>query len=368
MSEATGVDRLTLWSTDMTNASEFNYLPLRFVLRPERGAGSKQFRAKSPEQRQLINEALDLLSAFGVPFDGTGVRLRERIALAMLAVCDVTDTAGWVTARSGADGWMLTTREIINYCNEHFQEQVSSGSYDDVRREHLIRPAAAGVVAPSDPDSARNSPKRRWVLSEEFAPAVRAYGTAGFSSALESVMAGRVTLAATWAAERQLARVPIVLPGGGDLDFGPGAHNALFKAVIEEFLPRFGHGAEVLYVGDAEKRDLYKDEARLCELGFFELDHGELPDVVAYSAKKEWLFVIEAVHSAGPMSRIRVARLKSLLKNSSAGLVFVTAFSDRAVFRKFVGDIAWETEVWIASEPDHLIHFNGDRFLGPHTD
>ena len=42
------------------------------------------------------------------------------------------------------------------------------------------------------------------------------------------------------------------------------------------------------------------------------------------------------------------------------------AFPDRAEFRKNAADIAWETEVWIADNPDHMIHFNGDRFLGPH--
>jgi adenine-specific DNA-methyltransferase len=45
----------------------------------------------------------------------------------------------------------------------------------------------------------------------------------------------------------------------------------------------------------------------------------------------------------------------------------VTAFPDRVTFRKFAKDIAWETEVWIADNPDHMIHFNGDKFLGPYT-
>ncbi|MFS2517149.1 MULTISPECIES: BsuBI/PstI family type II restriction endonuclease [Parabacteroides] len=30
-----------------------------------------------------------------------------------------------------------------------------------------------------------------------------------------------------------------------------------------------------------------------------------------------------------------------------------------------MADIAWETEVWIAENPGHMIHFNGDRFIGP---
>jgi type II restriction enzyme len=352
----------------MADDHEFDHLPVELVLRPEIRRGSAQFREKPTHEQRLINEALDLLTAFGVPLDDTAIRLRERIALAVLAASDVKRSSDWRTAKSRADGWGLTTREIINYCNENFGgEDISSGSYDDVRRKHLIRAFEAGVIVPTTPDSSRNDPTRRWVLSDEFAPAVRAYRTPGFAAALDRVMAGRTTLAARWARERELARVPIEVAPGIELSFGPGPHNQLFKAVIEQFLPRFGRGAQVLYVGDAEKRDLYKDEQGLRDVGFFELDHAELPDVVAYSRSAGWLFVIEAVHSSGPISHIRVARLRELLKDSPAGIVFVTAFADRATFRKCVPEIAWETEVWISSDPDHLIHFNGDRFLGPHA-
>ena len=34
--------------------------------------------------------------------------------------------------------------------------------------------------------------------------------------------------------------------------------------------------------------------------------------------------------------------------------------------QRFHSAIAWETEVWIADEPDHMIHYNGERFLGPY--
>jgi hypothetical protein len=33
---------------------------------------------------------------------------------------------------------------------------------------------------------------------------------------------------------------------------------------------------------------------------------------------------------------------------------------------RYLGEIAWETEVWVADAPSHLIHFNGERFLGPY--
>jgi hypothetical protein len=329
------------------------------------GRCSKEFRAKSPELQRLINEALEVLVALGVPMDETDRRL-ERMAMAFLAVLDVSDQGSWSAARSFSDGWSLTTRQIIAYWNEHFGENVSSGSYDDIRRKDLLLAVHAGIVISDQPDSARNNPRRAYALADGYASAVRSYGTPRFEEAVSLANAGKQTLAERWAADREAARVPIEVAPGVELQFGPGEHNQLIKAVIREFLPRYGSDAQVLYVGDAEKRDLHIQEQKLSELGFFELKHGALPDIVAYSSAKHWLYVIEAVHSVNPISNVRRERIDALLSGSSAGIVFVTAFADRLAFRKNVKDIAWRTEVWIASEPGHLIHFDGERFLGPY--
>lgn len=66
------------------------------------------------------------------------------------------------------------------------------------------------------------------------------------------------------------------------------------------------------------------------------------------------------------MSAKRHHELCNLFKNTKVGLVFVTAFLDRRSFGKFLSDIAWETEVWVADSPSHLIHFDGEKFLGPY--
>ena len=350
----------------MADDQLFPHLDDEQILSVRSGHCSKEFRAKPPEIQQLINEALEVLVALGIPLDET-VRRLERLALAFLAVADVRRSEDWPTAKSFSSGWALTTRQVIVYWNEHFGENVSSGSYDDIRRKDLLLAVHAGVVVPDQPDTARNNPRRAYALADEYAAAVRTYGTSGFEVAAERAITGKETLAERWAAERAIARIPIEVSPGVELSFGPGEHNMLIKAVIQQFLPRFGHDSVVLYVGDAEKKDLHIDHDRLRELGGVELDHGELPDVVAYSEGKNWLFVIEAVHSFGPISNVRHDRLKALLRHSTAGIVFVTAFFDRLSFRKWVKDIAWETEVWIAGEPDHLIHFDGERFLGPYA-
>lgn len=179
-------------------------------------------------------------------------------------------------------------------------------------------------------------------------------------------MEDKPSLAERLEAARQPAEVPIILPDGKTLKFSSGEHNLLQKAVIEQFLPRYGFGAEIPYVGDTAKKFPVRHQKKLQSLKFFDLERGELPDIVAYSSKKNWLFLIEAVHSSGPISPVRLLELKKLAKDCTAEIVFITAFLNRETFRKFSPEIAWETEVWIADAPDHMVHFDGDKFLGPY--
>jgi hypothetical protein len=46
----------------------------------------------------------------------------------------------------------------------------------------------------------------------------------------------------------------------------------------------------------------------------------------------------------------------------------VTAFETRRSMQSFLSQLAWESEVWIAEDPDHMIHFNGEHFLEPYPD
>jgi len=49
-------------------------------------------------------------------------------------------------------------------------------------------------------------------------------------------------------------------------------------------------------------------------------------------------------------------------------LIYVTAFLTRGDMAKYVADISWETEVWVGEDGTHLVHFDGERFLGPYDD
>ena len=180
-------------------------------------------------------------------------------------------------------------------------------------------------------------------------------------------LSGQKTLKERLLRERKLALIPVEIEGGVTLEFSPGAHNQLQKEIIEKFLPAFGYGAKFLYVGDTADKDLFLDKVGLNALKFSEIAHDKLPDVVAYSSAKNWIYLIEAVTTANPISELRRLDLQLMCKDSPAEIVYVTAFPDRTTFRKHAKDIAWETEVWVAESPEHMIHFNGDKFLGPHN-
>lgn len=146
----------------------------------------------------------------------------------------------------------------------------------------------------------------------------------------------------------------------------PGSHSELIKAIIEEFGSRFVPGGILIYVGDTGNKWGYFDQEALAKLGVEIDSHGKMPDVVIYYPDKNWLILIEAVTSHGPVDGKRHDELKNLFADSSAGLVFVTAFPNRSLMTRYLSEIAWETEVWTADAPSHLIHFNGVRFLGPY--
>lgn len=317
---------------------------------------------------KLVAEALQILAALGVPLVGLTERRKEKMAKAFLALADVKPGVLWNASKDNNGQHRLRSRQIIAFMNANLGERVADSSYDDIRREDLVLPEKALIVLKSAKDSNANTNDgtRGFALSPLAAKAIRAFGTNQWESEVKHFMQGRESLAKTLQRDRDLARIPIKVSGDVVLQFSSGNHNALQKEIIETFLPLFGYGCEVLYVGDTAKKNMFLNQAGLESLNFFELAHDKLPDVVAYSKSKSWLFLIEAVTTSNPVNELRRHTLLELTQKCTVDIVFVTAFPDRATYRKFAADIAWETEVWIADAPKHMIHFNGDKFLGPH--
>jgi type II restriction enzyme len=321
----------------------------------------KTFLKKTKKVQELINTTLYILDTFGIPIDGTQRRI-ERMAIAFLACGGITK----IKEINNPKDLNLKTREIIEFVNKKFKEEISPGSYDDIRRKDLKLLTTAEIVIQSKPESATNDSTRGYNISPVYKELLSSYGSTNWEKKTKKALKGVKPLKEKLKRLRKIEKVKVDL-GSKKLSFSVGKHNDLQKAIVEEFLPRYGFGAEVLYVGDTSDKYLHLEKEKLKELNFFEMSHDELPDIVAYSKEKNWMYLIEAVHSSGPISEIRLIQLQKLTKKCKADIVYVTAFLDRSTFRKFIIDVAWETEVWIADNPDHLIHFNGDKFLGPYS-
>lgn len=316
--------------------------------------------------KNLVFNILDVFQLIGIPVDNTDRKL-ERMAKACLAVGKIKKD--FSEACSFEDGF-TRTRDIITFENKNFGEDISSGSYDDIRRQDLKLLVEAGIVvnSSSTEEQATNNPSRGYGLSTSFANLLHSFGSSRWEILLNEFRKETKSLKEELERRRDLQKVPVTLPNGKTIVLSYGEHNNLQKAIIEVFLPLFGFGAEVLYVGDTKDKFLHLEKAELEKIKFFTLEHEELPDVVAYSREKNLLYLIEAYHSTGEWDEIRVRKVKRRLEESgcTANVIFFTAFENKNIFKQKAKDIAWETEVWIADSPEHLVHFNGYKFLELH--
>lgn len=277
-------------------------------------------------------------------------------ALTILAMAQLKKTDKWEKA---INEWMRI-HDIIAFANKHYDVNYAENSRETFRKQALHHFRTAAIV--EDNGKATNSPNYRWRLTTEFLEILRNINKS--QAPLKAFIKNHESLIAIYASKKSMKKMSVNI-NGREFTFSNGIHNQLQKAVIEEFAPRFAPNAECLYVGDTIKKDLVKRDEQLKTLGFDITLHDKMPDVVLYRADKKWLFFIEAVTSVGPMNPKRIQEITTMTHNVKAGKIFVTAFLDFKTYKKFSEDLAWDTEVWISEMPDHMIHLNGNNFLGP---
>lgn len=308
-----------------------------------------------------ITEAQEILKALGLP----AAQQNEMSALTLLALCSIKEDTAWAKATRTSQ---RITKEIMAFVNENYKADApyAPNTRETFRRQVLHQFIQAGVANynPDDPTLPVNSPKAHYAITQEALEVAQSYGTKNWDSRTQQFAVEYEILRDRYAAERDMHRIPLVIEGN-EYYLSPGAHNEVQAAVVEEFAPRFAPGGKLLYIGDTEDKDLYVNPAGLEALNLPITEHSKLPDIVISDDKREWLFLVEVVTSHGPVSAKRVVELEEFTKDCPYGIVYVTAFSNAKEFKKHVDDIAWETEVWLSDTPDHMIHFNGDRFIGP---
>ncbi len=312
--------------------------------------------------QEKIEQALDILRTIGVPRE----QQNRRSALTLLALVDVKPNDDW----SAAAAPLRTITEMMEYFRTHYGTSYAPNTRETVRRFSVHQFLEMGLVThnPDKPDRPTNSPNYCYQVSEPFLRLVRTCSSSSWENELTDFRIEMSdNLNALRGRKRLIQKIPIIFPDGSIVSISSGGQNALIKRIVEEFCPRFAKEGEVLYIGDAGDQVRDDQIRRFQELGI-QLDrHGKKPDVVVYVESKDWLILIEAVTSHGPIDQKRQNELQQLFSSSSAGLVYVTAFETRRAMTKHLRQISWETEVWIAESPDHLIHFDGKRFLGPYS-
>jgi hypothetical protein len=269
-----------------------------------------------------------------------------------------------------AENPLIGITPMMDFSRKNYGKDYAPNTRETFRRQTIHQFVQAGIALynPDRPDRPVNSPKAVYQISAETLVLLKAYGTAKWESSLKRYLSRNKTLLQIYAKERVQKLIPVRIAPGKEIKISPGKHSKLIKAVVEDFAPRFAPGAVLVYVGDTGEKWGYFDKKMLSKLGVTVDSHGKMPDVVLYYPKREWLLLVESVTSHGPVDAKRHEELARLFAGATAGLVYVTAFPSRSVMTRYLGEIAWETEVWVADAPSHLIHFNGPRFLGPYSD
>lgn len=305
-----------------------------------------------PHEHLII--AIDILESLGFP----KAQQKDLCGYVLLALCGIGPNSSWANA---SNKW-TRIHDIIKFLSDQYNKEYAENSRETIRKEALHHFRMAAII--EDNGTATNSPNYRYRITDEFLALLRTREKRNWKNSLNKFKNLHPALIEIYKSKRKMQKLPVMI-NGNEFNLSTGNHNKLQKAIIEEFAPRFAPNSECLYIGDTERKDLYKNDKKLNKLGFQITVHEKMPDVVLYKKDKEWIYFIEAVTSVGPMDPKRIMEINAMTQNVKAGKIFITAFLNMDTYKRFITKIAWETEIWIASMPDHLIHMNGDKFLGP---
>lgn len=306
-------------------------------------------------------EAREILKSFGLP----SAQQNEISAFTLLALCNVKEYSKWINVERKSLG---ISKGIMEFIKKEYHKKYAPNTRETFRRQVLHQFIQARIVV-YNPDNSSlpvNSPHAHYAITNEALKVIKSYKTKNWKKSINHFISSFGKLDEIYQKKRDKKQIPLKLSDGKILTLSPGKHNIVKAAIINEFAPRFAKNGILIYLGDTAKKNLYLDKETSNKLNIPITQHTKLPDVVIYLESKNWLFLIEAVTSHGPVSPKRMMELEKFLKNSKTEKIYISAFPDIIEFRKHASNISWETEVWIMNTPDHMIHFNGDKFIGPY--
>lgn len=310
--------------------------------------------------KRKISDAIDILGQFGL----SHAQINERTAYCLLALLNMAPNKTWHEAESPLVG----ITPIMDYAREYYGRDYAPNTRETFRRFSMHQLVQAGIALynPDKPDRPTNSPKAVYQISPAAIEVIKTYGAREWTGKLAEFKSSAQTLVAKYAKERLMDMIPVKVHNGLQITLSPGEHNKLIRAIIEDMAPRFLPGVTLVFVSDTGEKWAFFDSQLALRLGFNVGKHGKMPDVIFWHEEKNWLIFVESATSHGPVDSKRYIELTELFAPLSVDMVFISAFPDKRTFVRYAQDVAWETEVWIADNPSHMVHFNGDKFLGPY--
>lgn len=302
----------------------------------------------------------------GAILDAVGVLGGSKLMMsyALLALLGLKSTTPW----SDATRPLMGTSPILDFANLEYGTTYAENSRETFRKQGLHPLLVANLIAlnPDDPHRSINSPRTCYQVAELAYELFKMFGQPEWDVRLTTFLESYDTLADQFKHRRTIEMSALTRNVPQPLSLSLGAHSDLIEKVIEDFGSRFTPGGTLAYVGDTGAKWAYFDEALLRGIGITIEDAGEkMPDVliVFHRDEGDWLVAVEAFHSGGEVNVVRRNQLRALFANSKLPVVLVTAFADRSTMGSRARYIAWETDVWVAEHPDHLIHYNGQHLL-----
>ena len=312
------------------------------------------------DRKKLIEKTRMLLIAVGMDQE----RSNERSAMTLLALAHLNESSIWADATND----MYTTRMIMDWIRDKLGQNYAANTRETIRRFTLHQFIAGGIVEENadQPDRPINSPKWNYRLNPALLPVIHAIETPDYPMRLDEFLDGIDTWKQLQDELLHMNKVPVTMPDGSAICLSAGGQNILIKTMVEEFCPRYAPGSKVLYIDDTDHTHRTEQEEMMAAIGIEMPERGKAPDLIVWSEEKEWLFLMEACSTHGPIDVTRKRELYELFNAKRNSIVFVSCFPDRTTMRRYLKDLAWETEAWCAAEPDHMIHLNGSRFMGPY--
>ena len=312
-----------------------------------------------------LNDALNILKSIGMPDNLTN----PRSVMTLAALAEMYPGQKWRNASEAYHG----THHIVKFINRYFPNKagLDTCSYAENSREtfrkYNIKPwISAGILEPKA-GLATNDKDNSYRFSSYFASLLRSYGTEQWEERLSDYNEANISYAEYLKQTKTVERDYVMDYEGMQISLKKSAHNKLQMEILQHLIPLISNSKpELLYIGDATDRDLWQNNERMDELGIHVLSQsGNLPDIIVYDTQENRVIFIEAYHSTGPFTIDRVNALKKLCHcKDGTEAAFITAFDTTAKMLKHYKEVAWDTEIWSADEPTHLVHKNGDKFIG----